>query len=399
MSTPYEQITARGLIVPDTADILDEVQAEWRAVFGEDLVTTNDTPQGVMIVAEATARSAVVATNAAVANQINPDLAGGVFLDAICALLGLQRSPMTYTVIPDVVLTGEPGTVVPAGIQARTIAGDEFYSGGSVILTDGSAIVDFISFVGGPVPGTTGTLTELIDMVPGLETINNPGAAVVLGTLEQSDASLRELRRVTLALQSISTVEAQVSDLMATEGVRSLQFRENTAATTQNIDGISMVAHSVWACVDGGTDLDVATSLLENKTDGAAWNGAVTVNVVEPSSGQTYPVKFARPVGVPVMIQATVRRGSSTADLVPAVTAAILAYANGDLPNEQSLGVGQSVSPFDIAGAITSQVTGIYVVRVRVAPQSTGIYQDTELAIAINQKATTANGLISVVMA
>ena len=44
-----------------------------------------------------------------------------------------------------------------------------------------------------------------------------------------------------------------IKDLYATEGVTSLTFQENVAATTQTINGISMVGHSIYACVQGGT--------------------------------------------------------------------------------------------------------------------------------------------------
>ena len=82
----YQYIDTTGVIVPDTATIQSEVEGEYKAVFGQDLVVTPNTPQGVLITAEVAARSNVVRNNAALANQINPNLAGGVFLDAIWAV-------------------------------------------------------------------------------------------------------------------------------------------------------------------------------------------------------------------------------------------------------------------------------------------------------------------------
>ncbi|OWK47548.1 hypothetical protein [Fimbriiglobus ruber] len=54
----------------------------------------------------------------------------------------------------------------------------------------------------------------------------------------------------------------------------SLTFQENVSASTQTINGISMVGHSIYACIEGGTDTAVAAALLENKSSGCAWNGA-----------------------------------------------------------------------------------------------------------------------------
>ena len=49
----YQYLTVQGVIVPDTSDILTGVQTEYTDVFGADLVLSPDTPQGVLITAEA----------------------------------------------------------------------------------------------------------------------------------------------------------------------------------------------------------------------------------------------------------------------------------------------------------------------------------------------------------
>lgn len=393
----YRFISASGTIVADTADLLAEVQAEWKNSFGEDLQVTSDTPQGVMIAAETAARVEVVKNNAAVANQINPDLAGGVFLDAICALLGLQRESATRTLVRSVTLTGQPATAIPAGVRASTAANDLFESVGGIVL-DGTGVgtVDFQSVEYGPIQCAAGSLDHVVDSVLGWETVLNANEGV-LGVAEQSDASLRDLRRRTLARQGISTVEAVISDLYAIPNVRSLQFRENISDTTQVIDGITMVAHSIWACIDGGTDAEIAEALLTNKTDGAAWNGSVEVDVLETYSGQTYPVKFERPTLVPMLIRVSVRQGTSLADPQTAVRDAVMEYVNGSIPDERGFVVGVDVSPFEIAGAVSYYLPGMFVSKVEVAPVSTGVYQTLEYAIALDALATTQSSSVTVI--
>jgi len=393
----YKYIRQSGTIVPDTADLLGEVEAEWKSAFGQDLQVTPDTPQGVMIAAETAARAEVAKNNAALANQINPNLAGGVFLDAICALLGLERATATRSLIRDVTITGQPSTPIPAGIRARTDGGDLFESVGGVVLDSGGvATVDFQSVEFGPISAVVGSLVNVVDSVLGWETVNNTTAAIP-GVLEQSDESLRELRRRTLARQGISTVEAQISDLSAIDNVRSLQFRENIAPTTEIIDGITMVAHSVWACVDGGLDAEIANSLLQNKTNGAAWNGSVVVPVVEPFSGQTYDVQFERPASVAILVRVSVRQGSSLVDPQLAVRDAVMSYVNGLIPDERGFVVGVDVSPFEIAGAISYFLPGMFVSKVEVALAPGGVYQTTELAVALDEIATTESSSITVI--
>src|SRR5665213_3554212 len=107
----YQYVSSTGIIIPDTSTLLTSVTATYTTIFGTDLITTPDSPAGVFINAEVLAESAMVQNNAAVANQINPNLAAGTFLDAILALTGVQRSPATQTYVPGVTLTGASGTV------------------------------------------------------------------------------------------------------------------------------------------------------------------------------------------------------------------------------------------------------------------------------------------------
>lgn len=394
----YQFVTPAGVIIPDTAELRADVESEWKEAFGQDLVTTPETPQGVMITMEVEARDAVARNNADLANQINPDLAGGIFLDAICALSGLERDAATRSVISGASLSGVPNTLIPAGSQASTDDGDLFETISAVVLSvSGVATVDFQSVEFGPIPAGVGALNNIATGVLGWETVSNPNAAV-LGSNQQSDASLRAKRRLTLALQGVSLVEAIVSALHDVPGVKSLQFRENIANTTQIIDGISLIAHSVWACVDGGTDADIGAALLENKSNGAGWNGAVTVNVPEPASGQVYAVKFDRPTLVPTLVRATVKQFQAVGDPQVIVRDAVLAYYNNTIEGEQGMIVGQDVSPFEIAGAINRQAPAFYVQKLEVALQSTGIYQTTEIDIATDAKATTTSGNITVIV-
>lgn len=363
----YDYIVSTGVIVPDTADLLAEVQAEWKEALGDDLIVTPDTPQGVLITGEVLAREGVAANNAALANQINPNLAGGVFLDAICAFLGLEREGATATRVPSVSLGGVPLTVIPAGTRARDATGAIFYTAGGAQLDGvGVATVDMIAEEAGPHAVPIGTLNEVLDQVLGWETVNNTLAGI-MGNDEQSDDSLRQLRRVTLARQGISTREAQLSAINDLEGVTSAVFRENYTDADATIDGVFLKKHSVWLGVDGGTDAAVAATLLENKTDGADWNGAQTVNVIDPSSGQTYPVKFDRAVYVPVFVRVSVRKAGSTADPLTVVPKAIVDYARGLLPDEPGLLMGISVSPFEIAGAVNMVQAGFIVTNVELS--------------------------------
>lgn len=395
----YNYVEQTGLIIPDTSEILDDVNAEYREIFGEDFVVDPETPEGTLIAAEVTSRQSVARNNAAVGNQLNPNLAGGPFLDAIWALTGGERSVATRSTV-QATITGVAGTSIPQGSVARTTAGDDFESAAVITIPiSGTVEASFQSVEVGPIGAPAGTLTQIVDAVLGWETVTNATAAT-LGTLVESDADSRNRRRATLALQGRSTAFAVTSNLRNVPGVRSLTFRENTTDTAATIDGIMLAPHSIWTSVDGGDDEAVAAALLEAKSAGANWNGDVAVMVTEEASGQEFTVNFDRPTPVPILVRVTVRTGSAQSiDPIPAVRDAVLAYAAGEVADEDGFVVGADVSPFELAAAVNRQNPELFITLAEIALDvMSPTYVTTTLPIAIDSIATVAQEDVQVII-
>ena len=390
----FQYLNSQGVIVPDTAAIRADVEAEWRAAFGADLVTTPETPQGVIITLQTEERDAIARNNAALANQINPDIAGGVFLDALLSFTGGVRRAATRSTLAGVVFSGVPGTNIPAGSQAIVSGtGEVFATDNPLVIGAGGTVTGSMTAVNaGAIQVPIAGLDTVASAVLGWETVTNPASAVP-GAPEQSDVAARALRRQTLALQTVSTTEAIVSRVMAIPEVRSMSFRENTAATTQTIDGISMVAHSIYACVQGGSDADVARALYDTKTVGAAYNGVTTVNVTDPFSGQITPVKFDRPTEIPILVRVTVR--NTPLDVQTLVRDAIMDYYNGDLEGGMGLTVGANVYPFEFSGACNQIEPSIVVTNVELSTDGT-TWSSAPLTVALDEVATLQRSSITV---
>ena len=398
----YQYVIPEGIVIPDTEVINDQVIGEYKALFGQDLITTPNTPQGTLIAAETQARDGVAVNNATVANQINPNLAGGVFLDAICALTGIQRTVSTFSTVVGS-LTGVGGTIVPSGSQAQETVGQQIFQTVSsvAIPITGSVDVVFQALNPGPIAVSPGTLTQIVSVVLGWETVTNASAATV-GADTQTDDALRAYRKNTLAIQGQGLAQAILSGVYAIDNVKSATFRENDLPTVEVIDGVTMPANSIYLCVDGGTDNDIATTLVAKKNGGCQYtNGAgipVSVSYTEPFSGQVMAVKFDRPTPIPVKIRVTIKVLDTLSDPQVVVQNAILNYAAGMIPGETGFTVGTSVSPFEIAGAINFYNRSIFVTLVEVSLQTPISYSTNTLAISIFQIATIAVSDITVVI-
>ena len=253
----YNYVTDNGVIVVDAAFIEQQVIEEYQALFGSELVTTPNTPQGMLIQAEVQSRIAVAENNARLANQINPNYAGGVFLDGIMALTNPFGRTAASPSVTFASIQGTPGTVIPIGsVVAETGTGDsnQFVTVELETIPDSGLIpaVQFNSLLDGPIPAPEGTLTNIITPILGWDSVTN-SASPILGNLTQSDLQARIYRLNTLATQGASVAQAIISGVTQVPGVKSMSFLENTASTTQTVSGVSMVRNSIYACVDCDT--------------------------------------------------------------------------------------------------------------------------------------------------
>lgn len=375
MADVYNYVAETGVITTDTGEILTEVQSEYQAAFGADLNVAPNTPQGILISTEVAARTAVADNNAALANQINPNEAGGVFLDALLALTGAFRSPGTpSTALCNI--TGVAGTSIPAGAQISDASGDAFEIVTTTVIPTVGYIndVSFQSVLNGPVPGLSGTLTTIVSNILGWETVTNPANAT-LGTTTQSDISAKLLRQNTLAAQGMGLAASITAAVYLLAPNTSLTFQENIAGTTETINGIPMISHSLYTCVSSTATLQsIAQAISNSKNGGCGYNNGLgipqSIPITNPISGQTINVLFDTPSMVNISIIATVHAFTSIQNVTTAVQNAIIQYINGGIPNEAGWVVGASVSPFQLAGAINILVPGLFVQEIQIAVES-----------------------------
>jgi hypothetical protein len=371
----YNFIANTGVIIVDSGVILTEVQDEYLSAFGSDLNLSPNTPQGILIATETLARTAVADNNATLANQINPNEAGGIFLDALMSLTGASRQPATSSLV-NCTLTGVAGTSIPAGAQISDTSDNLYQIVSTTVIPVGGSISDvpFQSVLTGPIPGLANTLTTIVSNILGWETVTNPLDAVQ-GVSTQSDVQARLLRSNALAAQGVGIAEAIIAGLLLTSGVTSLTFQENATSSPATINSVPMVANSLYTCVAGTATLaSIAETLTNKKSAGCAYNNGLgipqSVNYTNPFSGQVIPVLFDTPSFVTVSIKVTVHQFTSVQNVQQAVINAVLAYANGTIPSESGFVVGADVSPFQIAGAVNILVPGLFVQKVEIAKVS-----------------------------
>ena len=274
MSEYYDYLTNRGVIVPDTSSVLADTQEEFKALLGNDLDVSPETPQGRLIELITRCKVFCLQTSAASANVFNLNKANGFGLDDLGSLFLLSRHPATYTTTR-VELGGVDGTIVPAGTRLQTIAGDIFVNMEDYVIGS-ELLAEFRADKVGVVPCPANTLTVILDAVNGLETANNP-ASPSLGSELESDNEFRLRIRNSLNVNSIAVISAIKANLEALDGVSGTYLYDNYGSSSVVVDGITVPAHSILAVVDGGDEDEIAQALYNKKTIGAGYIDAKVV--------------------------------------------------------------------------------------------------------------------------
>lgn len=405
MSKYYEYITGQGVIVPDTSVVLADVQNEFREIFGDDLDVTPTTPQGRLIELFQRNRTFCIQICALVSNMLNLNRASGFVLDDLGSLFLIERQAATNTTTT-VILSGVAGTIVPAGTRLQTTAGDIFTNAQSYTIgSDGSVVAQYSSVETGEIPCVAGTLTIILDAVNGLETANNPSTPV-LGKDLESDMDYRNRIKNSLNINSIAILSAIKSNLDAVSGVVGSYCYDNYTNGVETVDGVKVPAHSILACVEGGSNIDVARVLYEKKTIGTGYIKAednqdydvVTQAVIDESYGTTYNVCFIRPVQSSIDVSVTVsRQGYSGSDIEQAVKNAVMQWYNGEIDGVDGIKIGKSVSPFEISAAISDVIPDIFISNVGVCAHG-GTPESSTLTFGVVHKAVLEETNITVVV-
>lgn len=395
-NTPYTgnyTFSENGVIIPDTADIKETVQNEFKTALGQDLSLEDATPQGRLIDTETTARQSTIAFNANIANTlINISMSSGTALDAWAANFDVYRNGATASRTP-VLVTGVPDTVIPANSEASTDAGVIWLAESEIVIdSNGSSPGTFICSRTGAVELGTGQLTNIVASsttgINGWETITNTAPATVGSALE-SDASLKA-RLLASIFSGTALFGNYASACYGVDNVKDVFAYDNPNEYELVLDNITIPPHSVYVCVDGGNSEEVAYALYSVKSAGCGWCGDTTVTVTDKTYNSTSSVTFqtAEPLPLRIAVNATSNNNSSP-NLEELITNTIIGYFTNAYQSESisKVGIRSLVSPFVIGSVINSQVSDIQTLQLQI-----GLVTPAPHAVASLKKASVTSG-------
>lgn len=281
-AVPDVTITENGLSVPDIADVLAGRLTDMSTALGGGASQSLSSPQGQIAQSDTEIIAQEYDKLLCLFNQINPDFSTGRFQDGIGRIYFMERIAAQGTVVTATCI-GQVGTTIPAGSTAVDTSGYIYQSiDNAVIPSSGSVDVQFVNTTTGPIPCAAGSLNQIYRAVSGWDAVNNTSPRVV-GVDVESRIAFETRRRQSVARNSRNQDASTLAALLATDGVLDAYVWSNRTAETVNkgTTNFPILAHSVYICVYGGADTDVAESIFNTYNPGANMNGNTTFTVYD----------------------------------------------------------------------------------------------------------------------
>ena len=301
-----------GVVVPDTAEIREDFASGVVKAFRSDpsrpdINVEPTSPMGQvvdLVTAEIEAKNSEVAY---LANQLNPNTARGIFLDAIGGLYGITRKLSEPSVVT-CTLTGLKGTFIPYGAVVQDVNGNSFRHSaveGATIGEDGTATTTFSSVEHGAVEVAPETITKIVTVIAGWDSVTNADSGA-LGREREPDGEYLSRITESYAINALGSLVAIQSNLSEVDGVLDCVVLENFTNEYETKFGIRIEPHSIAVCIVGGDDDEIAETIYRRKDLGCGTTGNYTVtHIATDHFGATYNYRITRPTSEDFKIRVT----------------------------------------------------------------------------------------------
>ncbi len=392
-----------GLSAPSTAEIRQQVQEDWQAAFQQSgvppLNVEPETPAGQLIDSE----TAIIADKNAevlyLANMFNPRTAQGIWQAALGQIYFITPKQAQASVA-ECTCTGLAGTLIPAGSLIQSTVDQTQWAALSdtTIPTGGQVSVQFACQTEGPVTAGAETLTQIVTVTPGWDTVSNPAAAVT-GYDAETQQAFEARRYASVAANARGSVAAIYGALSQLDGVIDLAVLENTGADPQTIQGVEVPGHSIWVTIVGGTDADIAQTIYEKKDAGCGTGGNTQVSYTDTTvpGNPSYTYNINRPESLAFGFKVTLQQTDTTPEnITQLVQNAILAEFNGENTNPR-VGTAQTVyaSRF-FCGVVSAEAANL--ISIQICAPASGEAWGESVTVTADQEPVLSSDDIQVIV-
>lgn len=317
-------IDANGISAPSYADVLNYLQTQYRAIYGEDIYLEPDSQDGQFLAIIASAINDSNAAAVAVYNAFSPATAQGNGLSSNVKINGISRLLPSQSQV-DLRIVGQVGAIIANGIASDEADTNNWLLPALVTIPlAGEITVTATCEDSGAVTANANTITKIKTPTFGWQTVNNLSDAEP-GNPVETDAALRLRQAISVAVPSQTIFEGLVGSVANISGVSRIRGYENDDDLP---DANGIPAHSVALVVEGGDAQEIFLTMANKKTPGTGTFGPLEQTVID-DVGSVHIIRFARPIilDIEVAIEIEPLNGYS-ASVLPSIKAAVLDFIN-----------------------------------------------------------------------
>lgn len=389
-------LDANGFTRKTYADLLDESQAKYKELFGEDVNPSAYTPLGIISRVQAYFYAKIWDVIEATYNSRFVRKADGVSLDFHGGDKSLPRNPALNSFVT-LEFTGEPGHIIDLGEEFSTDGDVHFMLLDDVTLDElgngsGEAVSVDTGAYNNVLPNTITTQIEPDDLV---ESVTNPLPAKGGADLESKESYRGRLLKANES-NGKSTMTAVETALLNTPGVRSSNVIFNK---TMEVDTEGNPPKSMHAYVLGGTADVIAESIFDSIGATTETVGAQIVQVAD-LSGTKHPVRFDYAEVVPIFIKTTITTnpqfGAEGAAQLKDAFISVIGGADSMNEYQRGLPMGEDVFLSKLF-RVADKVVGIEDITIEIGKSAIAI-SPANIEISQKQVAETAVANIEVIV-
>lgn len=369
-------------------DLVSSMEARARGLFGEDINLTATSPLGLFI--------HLIAWFMAILWQVAEKVYYSAFVDTATGL-SLARCGKYIAISPRlpehatgaVLFTGEPGATIP--VESRVSTQQEVWfetTEPAEVGAEGTVLVPVRAVEPGPsgnVP--TGAITELVEIIPGIDSVTNPEMTRG-GRRAETDAEFYARYKLSVSRTGASTANSIRAALLSLEGVRAVRVAENK---TMQTDDAGRPPKCFECYVHGGNRKEIARAILATGAAGIEPYGQETEIVIDDSSREQI-IRFTyvevKSIWIKLTVIPTLQFPLNGAQKI---TTALIQYLGGvDTDGEEypGLEIGHNVVFNWLEKTALGTCPGIYDVTMEVSEDGNN-WVTTDIEIAWNEIAET----------
>lgn len=321
-----------GISAPSYDAILASMRESFRSIYGNDIYIEPDSQDGQLLALVAAAINDSNNTAIAVYNSFSPSYAQGAGLSSVVKINGIRRLSSSFSTAVGTV-TGVYGTDINYGAVSDANGNVWNLPALVTIPVSGSVDVTITAQQPGSIVAPAGTIDQIATPVRGWQSFVSTDDALP-GQPVETDAELRRRQTISTSLPAQTPLAALYGALADLANVERVRVYENP---TNAPDGDGLPAHSISVVISGGDVGEIARTIGQKKTPGAATYGTTTQSYEDPITGITQNINFFVLADAVIKVAVTgVPLAGYNSTIDDEIKAAIAAYIN-------SLDIGEDV--------------------------------------------------------